>query len=327
MVSDQPRDVPSTRSLFLRAAVAAGIALAYGLGVYVLLETIRPQSGVVSGAFLLVQPAAICAFLAYMTDLRGSRRLIRYVMVPIWTLLVVVLVSVFVLREGVVCVMILSPLWILSGMFGSLLTLRFRRVVTDGKLFCSAVLALPLLAIQIEPSLMVPRDDYVVTRSIVVAASPQQIWPLLRGIPDVRPDEGRWNVSQDIVGVPRPLSARLFGQGIGAERAANWGQHIEFKERIIEWRENQRIGWRFIFDGSQGWEFTDRHLMPDSPYFRVTTGGYTLTSLDHRHTLVTLETRYWIATPVNAYSSLWGELFLGDLENNLLALVKGRAER
>lgn len=326
-MSDQQQDVPPKQSLFLRAAGAAGVALAYGLGVYFLLETIRPASGVVSGAFLLVQPAAICAFIAYMVDLRGRRSLIRYVMVPIWTLLVVVLVSLFVLREGVVCVLILSPLWILSGMLGSLLTLRFRRVVTDGRLFCSAVFALPLVAIQIESTVAMPRDDYVVTRSIVVAASPQQIWPLLRGIPDVRPDEGRWNVSQDIIGVPRPLSARLFGEGIGAERSANWGKHIEFKERIIEWHENQRIGWRFIFDGSRGWEFTDRHLAPDSPYFHVTTGGYTLTSLDHRHTLVTLETRYWIATPVNTYSSLWGELFLGDLENNLLALVKGRAER
>ncbi len=327
MVTDQKPDNAPKQSLGLRAAGAAGVALVYGVGAYFLLETIRPSSGLVSATFLLVQPAAICAFIAYMIDLRGTRRLLRYMMVPFWTLLAVILISVFYLREGVVCVMILSPLWLFSGMIGALLTRHFRLVVTDDKVFSSVVLALPLLALQIESTMTMPRDDYVVTRSIVVAASPDQIWPLLRGIPDVRPDEGRWNVSQDIVGVPRPLSARLFGEGIGAERTANWGEHIEFKERIIEWQENRRIGWEFIFDSSQGWEFTDRHLAPDSPYFHVTTGGYTLTPLDPGHTLVTLETRYWIETPVNAYSSLWGELFLGDLESNLLALVKGRAER
>ena len=87
----------------------------------------------------------------------------------------------------------------------------------------------------------------------------------------------------------------------------------------------RRIGWRFIFDDIDGWKFTDRHLMPDSPYFRVTTGGYTMQPLPDGQTRVTIHTRYWIQTPVNGYSQLWGELFLGDLEDNLLALVKGRA--
>ncbi len=322
----KPADV--RRTLWLRGAGACGVALAYGVGVYLLLEAVRPRPpGVISVAFLLVQPAAICAFIAYMTDLRGARRGIRYAMVPIWTLLAVVLLSLFVLREGTACIVILTPLWLISGYIGSMLTMSLRRAVPDGKVYGSAVLVLPLLAIQLEPLLPVPHDDYVVTRSIVVAAPPERLWPLLRGIPDVRADEGRWNVSQDIVGIPRPLGAQLFGEGVGAERTANWGAHIRFKERIVEWRENQRIGWRFDFAGSRGWEFTDRHLAPDSPYFRVTTGGYTLTPLDPGHTRLSLETRYWIATPVNGYASLWGELFLGDLENNLLALVKGRAER
>ncbi len=325
-MSDSAGDPTPPPSLLLRAGGAAGVALAYGLGVYWLLETIRP-SGVVSISFLLVQPAAICSFIAYMVDLRGTRDLTPYLLVPLWTVLAVILVSVFVLREGVVCIVILSPLWLISGMVGTLVTHGIRRWLRSGRLFCPAVLALPLLAIQLEPMLPLPRADHVVTRSIVVAAPPQRLWPLLRGIPDVRPDEGCWNVSQDLIGVPRPVSAKLFGEGIGATRTANWGEHVEFRERVVDWRENERIGWRFDFAGSRGWEFTDRHLVPDSPYFRVTTGGYALTPIDAGHTLLTLETRYWIATPVNGYASLWGELFLGDLENNLLALVKHRAER
>jgi hypothetical protein len=309
----------------LRAASAAAIALAYALGVYVLLESFRGAPGLVSIAFLVVQPAAICAFIAYLSDLGGTRKVTPYIMVPVWTALAVIAVSAVVLKEGVICMVILTPLWLISGMIGSLLTYRLRDRVASGKVFCSAALALPLLALQVEPLLPTPAHDYVVSRSIVVAATPSRIWPLLRGIPDVHPDEGRWNISQDIIGVPRPLSARLFGEGLGAERLANWGAHVEFKERIVEWRENERIGWRFVFEGSRGWEFTDRHLYPDSTYFRVTTGGYSLRPVDAGHTLLTLETRYWIATPVNDYAALWGELFLGDLEDNLLALVKGRA--
>jgi hypothetical protein len=32
-------------------------------------------------------------------------------------------------------------------------------------------------------------------------------------------------------------------------------------------------------------------------------------------------------TPVNGYSALWGEMFIGDMEANLLAIVKQRAEK
>ncbi len=325
MASESEQRPNGKRSLSLRLAAAGAIAAAYGIGVYALLQAIKP--GVVSFAFLLVQPAAICAFISYVADLHGTSALERYILVPFWTFLAVVLISVLVLKEGVVCVLILSPLWLTSGLLGSFSTFYLRRFLTKGRTYCLTALALPLAVIVVEPSVPMPRQDYAVTRSIVVFASPERIWPFLRGIADVRAGEGRWNVSQDIVGIPRPLSARLIGEGIGAERLASWGMNIAFRERVDAWQENRLIGWQFLFDGSRGWEFTDPHLVPDSPYFQVTTGGYALTPLDSQRTLVTLQTRYWIATPVNAYASLWGELFLGDLEENLLAIIKGRAEQ
>lgn len=59
----------------------------------------------------------------------------------------------------------------------------------------------------------------------------------------------------------------------------------------------------------------------------MTTGGYDTQPLAPDLTRITLHTRYAVRTPVNAYAALWGEMFLGDLENNLLAVIKGRAER
>jgi hypothetical protein len=119
----------------------------------------------------------------------------------------------------------------------------------------------------------------------------------------------------------------LVGEGIGADRWAYWGQDIRFRERITEWQVERRIAWSFIFDEMSAWDFTDRHLRPDSPYFRVTAGGYRLEPIGPDRTRVVLETSYLMRTPVNAYSALWGELFLGDLESNLLAVIKQRAER
>lgn len=320
----RPRDY---RGAGLRVAAAVAVALAFGLGVYALLEATRPANGLISFSFLLMLPAAVSAFVAYVADPWGERRLGAYMMVPVWLLVAVIVVSIFVLKEGVVCVIMLSPLWLGSGVVGASVTYHLRRWLKRGRAYGLAVLALPLLVMQVEPHIPLPAADAVVTRTVIVEAPAERIWPLLRGIPDVRPGEGRWNLSQDVIGVPRPQGARLVGEGVGAERLAKWGTQVSFRERITEWSPGRRIGWRFIFDDIDGWRFTDRHLAPDSAYFRVTTGGYSLAPLGPDRTRVTLETRYWMKTPVNGYSALWGEVFLGDLEGNLLALVKQRAER
>ncbi len=310
----------------LKIAGAVGVALAFGLGVYALLEATRPN-GLISFSFLLLLPAAVSAFVAYVADPWAERRLGAYLMIPVWLLLAVIVVSIFLLKEGAVCVIMLSPLWVGSGAAGAAVTYHLRRRLKRGRSYCLAVLALPLLAMQVEPHVPLPAAEATVSRTIVVEAPPERIWPLLRGIPDVHPGEGRWNLSQDVIGVPRPRGARLVGEGIGAERLASWGDQISFRERITEWAPGRRIGWRFIFDDPEGWRFTDRHLTPDSAYFHVTTGGYSLTPLGPNRTRVTLATRYWMKTPVNGYSALWGEFFLGDLENNLLALIEQRAEQ
>jgi Polyketide cyclase / dehydrase and lipid transport len=314
-------------SIPARLAAALLAALLLGLAAYALLEAIRPDSGLVSFSFLLVLPAVLSGFVAWAGDPWGERGLRFYLLVPVWLVLLVILASAVLLREGVICILILSPLWLISGWVGVLIARALKRRLGAGGTHCAALLALPLLVLQAEPYWPLPVAEVSVSRSAIVAAPVERIWPLLRGIPDVHPGEGQWNLSQDVIGIPRPRGARLVGEGIGAERRADWGRSIRFGERITEWRPGRRIGWEFRFDDIAGWAFTDRHLMPDSPYFRVVSGGYTVEPLAGGRTRVRLETRYRLRTPVNFYAALWGELFLGDLENNLLALVRQRAER
>ena len=321
---EPPLDRP-VRSALLRITAATALALAFAWGVYALLTAARP-SGPISFSFLLAVPAAVCGFVAYVADPWKTRTHGNYLMVPVWLLLAVVALSIVVLREGVICVILLAPLWIVSGLVGAEITWRLRRRVRDGRAYSLALFALPLATMQVEPYLPLPVDTATVTRSIVVHATPEQLWPLMRGIPDVHPGEGGWNLTQDVIGVPRPLGARLVGSGIGADRYARWQHDIAFRERITEWRPGRALGWRFIFDDVAGWGYTDRHLMPDSGYLTVVSGGYETTALAPGLTRLTLHTDYRLRTPVNFYGELWGELFLGDLENNLLTLLKHRAE-
>ena len=247
--------------------------------------------------------------------------------VPLWLLGATILLSIPVLKEGVICVVMLAPLWIASGLTGAYITYRLRGRAGDRNTYCMAMLAMPLIAMQVEPMIQMPQQTATVSRSMIVNATPAQIWPLLKGIPDVKPHEGAWTFTQDLLGVPRPMGAHMLGDGIGATRMADWGRQVRFREHIIDWQPGRSIGWRFDFRGLDAWQFTDRHLMPDSSYFKVTTGGYRMERLGPSRTRVTIDTHYWMQTPVNAYSKLWGEIFLGDIERNLLTLIRQRAER
>lgn len=326
MSDDDEIKIRSLRPVLIRIVAAIGAALAFCLGVYLLLDAVRPDSGLIGFSFLLVLPAVVCAFVAYVADPWREHSIRVYLLVPLWLLLAVMPVSIIFLKEGAICVVILSPLWMISGMAGSGFTYWARHRIRDGKNYCMALVVIPLVSMQIEPTIVLPVSAFTVEREIVVNATPDKIWPLLEGIPDVKNGEGAWNFSQDIIGVPRPIGAKLVGKNVGADRLAKWTYGINFREQITQWEPNRSISWNFIFDNLEGWEFTDRHLLPDSHYYGVTDGGYAMTPISRSQTRVKIHTSYWVKTPVNTYSSIWGEVFIGDLENNLLALIKNRAE-
>jgi len=326
MTDDRTPNRPRVRGAIIRVVAATAAALAFALGVYLLLEATQ-SGGLMMVSFLLVLPAALSAFVAYVADPWKERSHGFYAAVPLWMLGVTIVAGIVILREGAVCVVMLAPLWLVAGLAGAEFAYRIRRRAADGRTYSLAVLAIPLIAMQVEPLLPVPDRYETVVRTVDIAARPERIWPLLRGIPDVRPDEGQWNVTQDVVGIPRPVGARLIGEGVGAERHAVWGADIRFRERIDEWQVHRSIGWRFHFDDADDWVYTDRHLIPNSPHFAVTQGGYRMQPLETGETRVTLWTRYRMRTHLNTYAMVWGEIFLGDLENNLLTIVKHRAER
>ncbi|APR53263.1 SRPBCC family protein [Sphingomonas koreensis] len=319
-----------TRKAALRIAGAIGFGLAFALGVYLLIEFANP-SGLVSFTFLLVLPSVVTAFVTYVGDPLAQRSRGFYVgTIPLCLLAAVVVASLVFLREGVICIVMLAPFWLALSALGGYLTwrLRKREEPVENVFRASALLLLPLLSMQVEPMIPLARDGGSVTRSIVIDADAATVWHYARGVRQIRPGEGRWNLSQDLIGLPRPIGARLDREGAGATRHVVWQEGIRFKEVVTDWQPGKRLWWDFRFDATDmdAWAMQDRHLLPDSPHYRITDGGYVLQPLGNGRTRLTLTTRYWVRTPVNWYAQLWGELFIGDVSTNVLAVIRQRSE-
>lgn len=279
--------------------------------------------------FLAVLPMTLTALIAIMVDPHGQRSNRFYNGLAPALIATAFGGALIFLHEGAICVIMVAPIWLLFGWLGAVIarkTLRARRGDSVNNTFHSSVLILPFVLGLAESRLPPVNEPVEVTRSILVAADPQEIWPYALSNAHIDPHEGRWTISQNLIGLPRPRATVMHGAGVGALRAAYWGDHIRFDENITAWVPGRILAWRFSFPDTTMADFTDRHLSPDGTYMKIDSGFYRITPVRPGLTRLTLTTHYFAKTHVKPYAKLWGELFLGDVQDNILTVVRDRAQ-
>jgi hypothetical protein len=249
-----------------------------------------------------------------------------------WVIASMVLAAIL-LREAAICLLIVAAPLVGATLLGvwvtHLLAYGFQRRKLEGAKPAAALMVLLVLSgtLAFDLTVQPPRDSFTVTRSVDIAASPDQVWPLLLDLRGITPDEGTWNLTQSVLQVPRPQSAIVAGNGVGAIRHGRWGPHVSFEEHLTGWREGQGLDWRFVFPNESVQIYTDRRIAPDGPLLFIETGSYRLEPRPAGGSRLTLTTRYTVVTHMNAWASLWGEVLIGDIQSNILAIIRDRAEQ
>ena len=328
-MSDERHDIGLTRRrawpwVLSRLLAFLGILLAVGLGLYALQAILSPAF-TISYSVLFVLPFFLGAMTRFLRDPNGRDERGDYFFDSIWIIAVLGLGGIF-LREGIMCIIMLAPLWVPSAMLGAYTTRHLQQKFKERYSVSVSVLVLPLIIGIWGDSSSYETGQYEVSRSIVVDAPVAEVWPLLSEMQDIEAREGSWNITQDILGVPRPTSAVVAGAGVGAVSNAQWQGGISFEEHILTWDKNRAMRWEFVFPNDSVQRHTDRHISPDGRHLKILEGGYKLYPLAPNRTRVVLDTQYQAATPVNRYAALWGELFLGNIQTNILNIIKSRAE-
>lgn len=238
------------------------------------------------------------------------------------------------LAEGLVCILVALPLWLAAGLGGGLATwfIHRRQLIMSEKsgaprLKVVGLLALPFALLYAEEASPPEWQTRTVVRSVEIAAGAQEVWPLLVAIPAVAPGEGIATFTHDVAGIPRPSEARLVSREGRLVREGRWGADIRFEERVTALEPGHRIAWDFAFPDDSVQRYTDHHISPDGPLLKIAQGGYTLTPLADGRVRVTLSTTYRMRSRLGWYLELWGEQMLGDVHDNVLAIIRQRAER
>lgn len=250
---------------------------------------------------------------------------------PTLSVIGLLIIAYLIFGEGAICIAMVMPLWIAGAIGGALSSMwnhwRWKpheEKNNDNRLHLAAWTILPTFLVVAEIALPPSWTERAVIREITVTGTPAQIWPQLLEIRSVKPHEGRWTFSHDILGVPRPVDAHIKVSRGTSIRKAQWDDGVRFEEHVLSQKIGKEMWWRFVFPDKSLQNHTDRHIAPDGGSLRILSGGYALEPVAGGRTRIRLTTRYAMRTRLPGYMGWWAERLLGDVQNNVLQIIAER---
>jgi hypothetical protein len=302
---------------------APALALIAGLlASYLLLLSLGMET--VSYTFLIGFPAIASGVVLHFRPTGSLRTLIGSVVWLFAIMLGAIAASLVTGLEGMLCVaMATVPLLIgtLTGGVMYLVFLRWREE-TRGAL---KVVILPIALLAGLNAVQAPPTNHVISNSIMINAAPEEVFRMIKSIPDISPDEVETRLPH-LLGIPKPTAAIWKTGEDGPKRHSYWGQNVRFTEVITGIEKNRRMSWNFEFP--QGWAkdgIEDPHVKVGGRYFDILSGEYILEDIEGM-TRLTLITRTYDNSGLGSYARFWHRLFFENFHEVILDVVKNRTE-
>jgi uncharacterized protein YndB with AHSA1/START domain len=279
-----------------------------------------------TSAFVYLAPVVVGATTAYFTEREARASLAHHAAASALANVLFVVGAMIVLLEGLICAVIILPLFVLLGMFGGLLMALVCRYTNWPTPMIVSVVLLPLVLGNTETEVALPNRQPTVERTITVRAPPDIVWRELLNTSSIQPEE----VAQAWVyriGVPLPLDGRMIEDAARPTRRVHMGKNVYFDEVIEELRPAERIRWtyRFYADSFPPYAF-DEHVVIGGRYFDVLDTAYDLTPTAGG-TTVRMTLRYRVSTRFNWYAAPVSRWLLGNLLDSNLNYYRQRSER
>lgn len=202
--------------------------------------------------------------------------------------------------EGLICILVIAPLWLLMSAIGGLIGRAIARAAHRPPRSTSAALAVIPLVYALEAIFpaSVTFENHI---SIDINAHRAAVWRSITAMGHIEEPPGLLFR----LGLAHPLSGRLVGEGVGAERHGEFSTGIAV-ERITEWTPGHRLAFVVLNDVP-----TVRELSPydhvHAPhvvgYFATTVASFELEDRGAQMTTLTLRsthvlrlepTLYWL---------------------------------
>jgi len=323
-----PPEEPGPRRLPFSGWWPAGFGAAAGL----VMRLIFWRSGndayaTMLASFIFGSPLVVGAVTVYLAELEERRSWLYYFVAPLLATTLYVVGTLCILIEGWICAIVILPLFALIGGLAGLLMGAVCRVTNWPRgTFLSCVAAIPLLSGAVEPCIPSPQGEREQVRELVVAAPPDRVWQELVDARQIRPEEvdSAWMYR---IGVPVPSEGAGDFRSGEHLRHITMGKGVHFDQVASEWRENERVSWRYRFTAdSFPAGALDDHVRIGGHYFDLGETTYELVPVNGG-TRLSVRMRYRVSTHFNWYAGPLADFLVGDFEETILDFYERRAAR
>lgn len=276
-------------------------------------------------AFIYFSPVLVGAITVYVAERSERRTWAYYFYASFSANCLYVLGTIVIMYEGLICALVIVPLFALLGGLGGLLMGAVCRATNWPKqtLYCVGIL--PLILGIAETEVPFPERTGVVEDRLLIDATPDIIWKQILNAPDIRPDEIQraWMFR---IGVPTTASGVMLERAGERVRRVTMGKGIYFDEVVTDWHEQNYVRWtyRFYADSFPPTALDD-HVKLGGHYFDIPDTSYTLTPIG-RQTELKLQMHYRVSTRFNWYAEPVARFLLSNLESVNLEFYRRRSE-
>jgi hypothetical protein len=200
--------------LWCLAAIAVmAVGGLYGVGMHQALE--HTAGGLMRTSFLVGVPLAIGLLVGFLSRRRKLTGVAGAGALSLLSVGLFVFAAGALLREGMICIVMASPLFIVLALVGSLIGAVVSRFEgSQAPKVLSVALVLPLVAGTAENEVAPPTLHVKTIESVYIEASPATVWQHVNFPVGIRPDELRDGMAYRI-GVPFPIEARTLNGQVG----------------------------------------------------------------------------------------------------------------
>lgn len=302
------------------------VPVAYALGLRLLFgsDLLGELLAVMSIAFLFLAPFVVGTLTIYLTKDERNRNSLSYQMLMPWVPIFVFFVITLALSiEGWACWIMILPLYLLAASIGGVMGGALaRRTGRSAKM--SLLVLLPLCVAPLERLMETTPAVYELYTYIDMEAPPERIWANVTRVAPISEEEDQGRLTH-LLGFPRPVSAELSFEGVGAYRKAIFTRGLVFHEIVTEYDHLEKMVFSIDARPQEIPSTTlDEHVVVGGEFFDVLQGTYRLEHLSGERYRLHLSSTFEMKTTFNLYAGWWGKLIMEDIQNNILQVQKAR---
>lgn len=274
--------------------------------------------------FLLFSPLLVGMVTVYVAERQQRRTWGYYVWASVISNILYILGTMIIAYEGLICAILISPLFVVIGAVGGLLMGVICRIKKWPKSTLSCFAIMPIALSFMEAKVPLPEKLGSVERSIHIDATPGQIWAQIENARDIQPDEVEraWMYR---IGVPLPIAGETEQTPTGLVRRITMGKQVYFDQVVVDWQPQRHVQWtyRFYHDSFPPGALDD-HVLIGGHYFDLKNTSYTL--IPHgRSTELKIKMDYRVSTQFNWYAEPIAKWLIGNFEEVILDFYRQRS--